>query len=131
LYEILSEKERLTTQLLKSIKESSIDCATHVQSNTKEGLVCLSFGQANNKDFAFNPNLSQDENDTVAALNKTVINWKGKAINTGGKQYFLRLDTRQVYDYDSVMAAQQNPGVIPILIGTLVERNGKYVIMKE
>ena len=75
LYEISNIKERLSSQLLVGIKEASIDCATYTKSNSKEGLVCLSFGQPTAKDFSFNPSLSQDENDTTAAINRVSSQW--------------------------------------------------------
>ena len=45
----------------------------------------------------------------------------------------LRMDTKQVYDYDSVIQAKKTPGVRPILIGKLVKnKNGvDYEIVKE
>jgi hypothetical protein len=116
------------------VKESAIDCATHAQSSTKEGLVCLSFGQPSVNDFAYNPNYSQDENDTVADINRVVIDWEAKAFThkPTGKRYMLRMDTKQVYDYDSVIQAKQVPGVRPILLGKLVKNTrGEYEIVKE
>ena len=134
LYEISTIKEQLTTQLLRSVKESSIDCATHIQSSTKEGLVCLSFGRPTASEFSYNPHYSQDENDTVANLNKEKIDWDAKpfTFKQTGKRYMLRMDTKQVYDYDSVIQAKQIPGVRPILIGKLVKNSrGEYEIVKE
>jgi hypothetical protein len=44
----------------------------------------------------------------------------------------LRMDTNQVYDYDSVIQAKQTPGVRPILLGKLVKNSrGEYEIVKE
>ena len=134
LYEISTIKEQLTSQLLKAVKEAAIDCATHIQSSTKEGLVCLSFGQPSVNDFSYNPNYSQDENDTVAALNVERIDWEARpfTFKATGKRYMLRMDTKQVYDYDSVIQAKQVPGVRPILIGRLVKNSrGEYEIVKE
>ena len=127
-------KEELTSQLLKAIKESSIDCATHAKSTSKEGLTCVSFGNPNANDWTFNPNISQDENDTIAQLNREVIDWEARefVIKATGKKYMLRLDTKQVYDHDSVIQAKKNPGVRPILIGRLVKsKRGEYEIVKE
>ena len=124
----------MTSQLLKSVKESAIDCATHIKSSTKEGLVCLSFGQPSVNEFSYNPNYSQDENDTVAALNVEKIDWEARpiTIKATGKQYMLRMDTKQIYDYDSVIQAKQIPGIRPILIGKLVKNSkGEYEIVKE
>jgi hypothetical protein len=134
LYEISNIKEKLTEQLLLGIKESSIDCATHVKSNIKEGITCLSFGQPSVDEFSYNPNYAQDENDKVAAINRVAIDWEAKpfTFKKTGKQYFLRVDTKQVYDYNSVLQAKQIPGVRPILIGKLVkDANGHYDIVKE
>ena len=134
LFEISTIKEQLTSQLLIAVKEASIDCATHVKSSSKEGLVCLSFGQPTVNDFAYNPSISQDENDTVADINRVIIDWEARAftLKTTGKQYMLRMDTKQVYDYDSVIQAKTTPGVRPILIGKLVKnKNGEYEIVKE
>jgi hypothetical protein len=134
LFEISTIKEQLTSQLLKSVKESAIDCATHIKSSTKEGLVCLSFGQPSVNYFSYNPNYSQDENDTVAALNVEKIDWEARpiTIKATGKQYMLRMDTKQIYDYDSVIQAKQIPGIRPILIGKLVKNSkGEYEIVKE
>jgi hypothetical protein len=132
LYEISTIKERLSTQLLVGIKEASIDCATYTKSNSKEGLVCLSFGQPTAKDFSFNPSLSQDENDTTAAINRVTINWRAREFQVKGKQYILREDTQQVYDYESVMQARKIPGFAPILLGKMVKRsNGDLEIVKE
>jgi hypothetical protein len=134
LYEISTIKEQLTSQLLKAVKEAAIDCATHIQSSTKEGLVCLSFGQPSVNDFSYNPSYSQDENDTIAALNVERIDWEARpfTFKATGKRYMLRMDTKQVYDYDSVIQAKEVPGVRPILIGKLVKNSrGEYEIVKE
>jgi chemotaxis protein histidine kinase CheA len=134
LFEILSIKEELTGQLLTAVKETAIDCATHIKSSSKEGLVCLSFGQPKIDDFSFNPSISQDQNDTIANINKNVKDWQAIpfVMKTTGKRYMLREDTKQVYDYDSVIRAKQIPGVNPILLGKLVKNNnGKLEIVKE
>ena len=133
LFEISTIKEQLTSQLLTAVKEASIDCATHVKSSSKEGLVCLSFGQPSVNDFAYNPSISQDENDTVADINRVIVDWEARpfTLKTTGKRYMLRMDTKQVYDYDSVIQAKQVPGVRPILLGKLVKRGEDYEIVKE
>jgi len=134
LFEILTIKEQLTSQLLTAVKETSIDCATHAKSNIKEGLVCLSFGQPNVNDFSYNPNYSQDENDTVAGINRIMVDWDAQEFIEPGtnKKYMLRLDTYQVYDYESVIQAKKIPGVRPLLIGKLVNHKDRgYEIVRE
>ena len=134
LLEVSTIKEQLTSQLLIAVKEASIDCATHTKSNTKEGLVCLSFGTPTANTFSYNPNIYQDQNDTIADINRTTVDWEARSFiyKPTGKHYMLRMDTRQVYDYDSVIQAKQTPGVRPILIGKLVKlSSGEYEIIKE
>jgi hypothetical protein len=130
LFEISNIKEELTTQLLKGIKETSIDCAIHMKSNAKENLKCISFGQPSVNSFSYNPNFSQDENDTVVALNKKTIQWEGREFKFNGKQMILREETKEVYDYDSYIQALQIPGLTPILLGKLEKKDGKYRIIK-
>jgi hypothetical protein len=134
LYEILTIKEQLTSQLLTAVKETAIDCATHSKSSTNEGLVCLSFGQPSVKDFSYNPNYAQDENDTVANINRELINWEARPFihPITKKRYMLRMDTQQVYDYESVLQAQKIPGFRPTLLGKLTKsRSGDYEIIRE
>ena len=133
LYEISNIKERLAAQLLTGIKEASIDCATYTKSNTKEGLVCLSFGQPSATDFSYNPDLFKDENDSVSAANRITIDWQARPFEDKyGKQYMLRIDTNQVYDHDSVIQALKIPGVRPLLLGKLVKnREGNFEIIRD
>ena len=133
LYEISNIKERLAAQLLTGIKEASIDCATYTKSNTKEGLVCLSFGQPSATDFSYNPDLFKDENDSVSAANRITIDWQARPFTDKyGKQYMLRIDTNQVYDHDSVIQALKIPGVRPLLLGKLVKnREGNFEIIRD
>ena len=133
LYEISTIKEQLSTQLLTGIKEASIDCAIYTKSNTKEGLVCLSFGQPKASEFSFNPNYAQDESDTVAAINRVTVNWEARTFSDKfGKKYMLRTDTNQVYDYDSVIQAKKTPGFMPRLLGKLVKTvDGNFEIVRD
>jgi hypothetical protein len=134
LFEISTIKENLTDQITKAIKSSSIDCITHTKSNMKEGIVCLSFGEPPNTKFSYNPNLEQDQNDTIADINMEVRNWKVKElfIESTGKKYMLRLDTNDLYDYDSIIQAIKIPGIRPILLGKLAKNEeGEYQIVKR
>jgi|688.fasta_scaffold34985_5 hypothetical protein len=134
LFEISTIKENLTDQILRAIKSSSIDCITHSKSNVKEGIVCLSFGDPPINKFSYNPNIEKDQNDTIADINMRVIDWDVKEIivKSTGKQYMLRLDTNEIYDYDSIIQAKQIPGIRPVLLGQLaINVNGEYEIFKR
>lgn len=134
LFEISTIKENLTDQILRAIKSSSIDCITHSKSNIKEGIVCLSFGDPPIGKFSYNPNLEQDQNDAIADINVRVNDWNVKElfIQSTGKRYMVRLDTQQVYDYDSIIQAKLIPGIRPVLLGKLVKNDsGEYEIVKR
>ena len=133
LFEISTIKEQLSDQILRAIKSSSIDCITHSKSNRKEGIACLSFGNVSNNKFSYNPNIEQDQNDNVADMNTKINDWDVREIvvQSTGKKYMLRLDTNQLYDYESVLQAKQFPGLNPILLGRLEQnKNGEYEIIK-
>ena len=134
LYEISNIKEQLSSQLLKGIKEASIDCATFTKSNNKEGLVCMSFNNAKASDFSYNPNYSQDQNDTVAAINRTTIEWEAREfIVSPLEKYILRMDTNQLYEYENVKDVLANPAIqLKPPIGKLVKtRDGNYEVIKK
>jgi hypothetical protein len=78
--------------------------------------------------------LEQDQNDTIANINMEVNNWKVKEIliESTGKKYMLRLDTNDLYDYDSIIQAIKIPGIRPILLGKLAKNeDGEYQIVKR
>ena len=44
----------------------------------------------------------------------------------------MRVDTQQIYDYDSVIQALKIPGVRPVLLGKLVKnREGNFEIIRD
>jgi hypothetical protein len=59
LYEIAKRKEEINSNILRSVKETAIDCAIHAKAGTKETLKCFTFDNPDNK-FAYTPNI-QDE----------------------------------------------------------------------
>jgi hypothetical protein len=75
LFEISSIKDNFTNQLLRAVKEASIDCATHIKSSSKEGLQCLSFGTLDERDdtFSYNPDINMDINDAANQQNMQQI----------------------------------------------------------
>jgi hypothetical protein len=126
LFEISKRKEELTEQLLVGVKESSIDCATHIGSNMKEKLKCLTFNKPTISDFSYKPNISEETNDAAMKLNRAERTWDGRPIKftteVNGKQvvktYMLRPETNDIYDYESAITT----GAEPILIGRLIKR---------
>jgi hypothetical protein len=130
LYEISSIKEETNMQIIKSIKESSIDCAIYSK-NSNEGLHCLSFGEPNNSKFSYEPNIEKQPNDMIMKANKQKIEWRGKPVNILGVNYVSRKISKKIYniyDLESYQNALEDPDVEPRLVGTVeIKDNGEKV----
>lgn len=124
LYEISTIKEDINRDLLRSIKESAIDCNIHIRGENKEQLQCFSIGNPKLDKFAYVPNIANQEEDKVAKINKETITWKATTVKIQGIEYAYRKETGEVYDLDSYR--QKNP----ILIGNLTIKDGKYRFKK-
>ncbi len=132
LHEISNRKENISKQLLRSVKESAMDCAIHHTSDSDETLVCYSFGnEVDNNVFSYKPNLLQEDRDiNILQQNEEKVSWEAVEWEGDGKLYALRVDnkgnpTNKLYDYDSYMTAKNNPKVKARLVANIVERNGK------
>ena len=117
LFEIAVIKDRLTKQLLKTVKESSVDC--NIYDNSKEGLVCYSYGVAKSKEFGTFPTYEEDRyvrEGTDVATKVVEI----KAITIDGKKYARNMETDELYDYDTYKKSKK-----AVLVGKVVMVNGK------
>ena len=122
MYEIGLIKDKISKQLLVSIKETSIDCATYADINSKEKLKCLQFGQPTPEAFAFNPDIVLDNSAVNEMDNKKAITWKAKNITIKGVEYvYGNMDKNigNIYDKQSYLNAVQNPDIVPIIVGTI------------
>ena len=131
LYEIANIKEGIAEQILTAIKESSIDCVTHVNTNSKEKLVCLSFPGTKANKFSYKPSITTEEKDSISSINTKTVKWKAVELTLDGKKYAFRKDTKEVYDYTSYVQAIKDPQVNPILIGTLEKTTGNKYVLKR
>jgi hypothetical protein len=155
LYEIAKRKEEINSNILRSVKETAIDCAIHAKAGSKETLKCFTFDNPENK-FAYTPNI-QDEvvatdsskgttatkprttakpkptaatvAEAAAAdtvpLNKEVRKLRIKEITHDGVKYGIDIDTNDVYDYENLKIGNR------ILVGKFVELEpGKFKIVE-
>ena len=124
LYEISKIKQEISRQLLRSVKESAIDCAIHARKDDKDPLICLSFGAVSPDRFATTPALTvEKEFDVQRARNLEKVTWKALAVSIGGRKYAFKPDsqgaaTGEVYDLESYLRARKHGGA-PILRGYL------------
>jgi len=134
LYEIAKRKQDINNNILKSVKETAIDCAVHTKFGTKETLKCFTFDNPENK-FSYPPNLDDNikANETVTKktiasepeLNKEMRNLQIKEFTHAGVKYGLDINTNKVYDYENLKMGNL------ILIGKLVEVSGKNKIVMD
>ena len=116
LYEIATAKEAIATNILKAVKEASIDCALHLKSNASEKLQCFQFGSNDSSKFAYEPSFAEEQSDSIADKNKKEVTWKAKALELDGVKYALNPKTNEVYDYESYVSG--NPEKVADLIIT-------------
>jgi hypothetical protein len=135
LYETSKRKENVTSQILKSIKEASIDCSVHSTSSSGESLECYSFGNSiDSSIFSYRPNIKDENRDSKQdKLNVEKEKWVAKRLNINGIDYAIRLDkkgqeTNKAYDLDSFMQAQKNPNIPILLVGNIITKDGKRFI---
>ena len=124
LYEISSIKESINRDLLKTLKESAIDCSIHVRGDNKENLQCFSIGNPSKDRFTYLPNIDKQQIDKVASINKQVITWTPVEIKIQGITYGMNKETGEVYDLESCKTAN------PILIGYFKQKGDQYVFEK-
>ena len=131
LFEISNIKSDINGNLLTAIKESSMDCSLHSRADSKEPIVCYSFGRPSEDKFAYYPALEREEKDVVAKINIEKITWKAKEVTISGKKYAYRKETGEVYDLDSYKQAIRVPGAQPLLKGKLQkDAKGKLKFIK-
>ena len=110
LFETSNIKENINKQILQAIKETSIDCTVNPD-NTD--LQCYSFGSPNINSFSYLPEMTEEESDAAAMVNRREVSWKAVKITILGVDYAFNTTTRELYDFDSYMRKN------PIKIGTL------------
>lgn len=100
-------KEAISENLLKSVKETAIDCATYSQANEgKEGLKCLSFNSAKIDEFSYVPDYEDQAQDADIPLGqiRQKVSFKTMTLRDGS-QYMLKPDTNELYDVSNTTQA--------------------------
>ena len=133
LYEIASIKQKTNNQILKAVKETSIDCQLYSniskKSKDNENLVCFGFGKIESNQFASYPSFENDRS-TKEGLDVRTIKWEAREIKEDGVKYALNENTMEIYDFESYQRAKEF-GAELVLVGKLVKEKGKYVIKRE
>jgi hypothetical protein len=117
LFEISNIKKEINKQILRSIKETSIDCSIH--KNKNEPLQCFNFGKVEVNKFAYKPSILSHESSELENINKKKITWKAQAVKISGIKRIMRSDTKEIYDYDEYMEAKEDDSIPLIPLGRL------------
>jgi hypothetical protein len=130
LYEISTIKERISQQLLTSVKEASMDCSIYNKPGTKDAIKCFTFGKASPSSFSYKPSISNEEVDNVTDMNERILTWKADEITIPidgiKKKYARNPQTNEVYDLQSYNDATKFGSEL-ILVGKLVKKqDGKF-----
>jgi len=128
LLRISNIKEAISEVLLKSAKETSIDCITYSTTNEdKEGLKCLAFNSAKIEDFSYVPSYDDQQQDADIPLGQIRRNVDFQRMTLkDGTQYMLKTDTNELYDPRDIEEA--NPMPIGRLVTTsIVNADGKKI----
>ena len=114
LYEVANLKKALTQEILNVVKQASIDCVVHSNSNAKENIRCYSIGNPNPNEFIYNPNIKEDKSDKDIALNveKTVLNLVKLKMKINGKEHAYDKKTLQLFQIDPVTGERLLVGYI-------------------
>ena len=120
LFEVATIKENINKQLLKAIKETSIDCTINPD-NTD--LQCYSFGNPSSTSFSYLPEMTEEEDDEAARANRREVTWKAVKITILGIDYAYNEVTRELYDLDSYI--RKNPLKVGTLEVSVNSRTGK------
>jgi len=121
LFEIASIKDQVNQQILRAIKETSIDCSLY-NTNPDEPLVCFSFGKVTKNDFSSQPNLLKDKSGMATVVGpERMVRWKARELIIDGKKYALNTKTNIFYSFESYEANLER-GEDLVEMGRLVEK---------
>jgi hypothetical protein len=120
LFETATIKENINRQLLKAIKETSIDCTVNPD-NTD--LQCYSFGNPTPNTFSYLPEMTEEESDAAAMVNRREVTWKAVKVTILGIDYAYNEVTRELYDLESYR--MKNPLKVGTLEISVNSRTGK------
>jgi len=118
LYDISIIKRNINDQLLKSIKETAVDCSLYNSSNKEENLVCYGFGKVTSNAFGSYPTLAEDLSD-VPEINVKKEKLKLKMTQPiNGVVYAINPNTLEAYDLESYKQAKEGRGEL-VYVGTI------------
>ena len=120
LYEISSIKEDINKQILKAIKEASIDCAIQTRTKNSENIQCFAFsGDIGPNKFSYQPSIEGGDDDDITNINQRKVVHETRYIRYKNKQYVWNKNTNELYDFESFEATKNQENANPLVVGKL------------
>jgi hypothetical protein len=129
LYELSILKTNFNNQLLKAVKETSIDCSLYYSNKNKENIVCYNFGKITSNSFSSMPTLEEDmsmgETDDI---NVKIQKQKIVKITVNNIDYAFDQISNIVYSYESYLNKKEGHGNLEE-VGKVVKEGTKYKVI--
>ena len=129
LYDIALLKNNINGQLLKSIKETAMDCRLYKKGNATEGLVCYGEGVSlDTTEFGIFPSIEEDrvvrEDINVRKTTRKVSKFTEKGKNGQPDKVYARFNSSdKLYDWDAYDNSKQE-----ILVGVYDAVNKRVIL---
>lgn len=123
LWEISTIKENINKELIKTIKESSMDCLLFQKQNTNEGLQCFVFDTNDTDKRAYHTHYEQEQTDQVEELNYDKVERDLKVVRD---TFLIDMNTNEVFDYKEYKASKSL-----IQVGTFNPKQRKITRLKK
>ena len=129
LYDIALLKDNINSQLLKSIKETAIDCRLYKKGNASENLVCYGEGiSLKTNDFGIFPSIEEDrvvrEDINVREKTRKLRKMTVKGPDGTEKSYAKFGTSNDLYDWDAYSNSEQE-----ILVGRYEPKSKKILLV--
>ena len=130
LYDISQRKLEVMDDLLRLIKESSVDCGLNLEetSDKDEPFTCLNYGTSLSRDkYSYIPSVKEEHVDTEKQRRVAKITWKPKKVMIKGKPYAMKPakagEPMYLYNYELTLTGRPgNP------IGEIKMKGDKKVV---
>lgn len=125
LFELATLKDRIINNILKSVKESAIDCSLYSSKDT-ENLVCYGFGNVKTNSFSSYPSIEEDMGQKEETKQEKL---KLSTVTIKDKKYAINKSNFELYNMDDYEdSVTTNKTIYPI--GKLVKTQTGYLIEK-
>lgn len=131
IYNIASNKEKLTNEFFGLIKESAVDCNLNAVQN--DDINCFGYGsKVSRNDYSFIPNIDMDEGSAYIQSQQKQIKINGQKISYRASEdelpeVYILSDEGLVYDYDC-WVGDDGYGSRAVLVGKAIDVGSKKKI---